>query len=402
MIVSEVMPSPDCHDDPTNQHGTGFLSSWHGCQLGIEGLVSKRLGSAYRSGRLSRRCSILILQGCRTPAEHLLASSSPATHRVIARRVSAMKWTDRIGRRLKLHDLHILMTVAESGSMGKAAKALGISQPSVTKAISDIEHTIGVRLLDRLAEGAVLTVYGQALVIRGISAFDELSQAFRDIDILSDPTAGQVTIGCPEAIASGVLGAVLARFCVQFPRVIVNVEAANNITHEYQMLRERKVDLLLGSITRPFVEEDLDAQVLYEDRPYITAGATNRLALRRRVEVAELLEQQWILPGESILRSVLEEALEARGFALPRIGVKSYSVQQRITLLATGRFVSADSRSVLRYNSAASSVILLPVDLPIRSWPVAIVTLKGRTINPVVQTFIDYVRDVSKSLATQN
>ena len=313
-----------------------------------------------------------------------------------------MKWTDRIGRRLKLHDLHILMTVAESGSMGKAAKALGISQPSVTKAISDIEHTIGVRLLDRLAEGAVLTVYGRALVKRGISAFDELSQGFRDMDILSDPTAGQVTIGCPEAIASGVLGAVLARFCAQFPRVVVNVEAANNITHEYQMLRERKVDLLLGSITRPFVEEDLDAQVLYEDRPYITAGATNRLALRRRVEVAELLEQQWILPGESILRSVLEEALEAKGFAVPRMGVKSYSVQQRITLLATGRFVSADSRSVLRYNSAASSVILLPVDLPIRSWPVAIVTLKGRTINPVVQTFVDCVRDEFKSLAIQN
>ena len=53
MIVSEVMPSPDCHDDPTNQHGTGFLSSRHGCQLGIEGLVSKRLGSRYRSGSTS-------------------------------------------------------------------------------------------------------------------------------------------------------------------------------------------------------------------------------------------------------------------------------------------------------------------------------------------------------------
>jgi molybdate transport repressor ModE-like protein len=96
-----------------------------------------------------------------------------------------MKWTDRIGRRLKLNDLHILMIVAESGSMGKAAKALGISQPSVSKAISDIEHAIGVRLLDRSADGVALTVYGQALIIRGISAFDELSQGCRDIDILS-------------------------------------------------------------------------------------------------------------------------------------------------------------------------------------------------------------------------
>jgi DNA-binding transcriptional LysR family regulator len=313
-----------------------------------------------------------------------------------------MKWTDRIGRRLKLNDLHILMMVAETGSMGKAAKALGITQPSVSKSISDLEHTIGVRLLDRSTDGAALTVYGQALVRRGMSAFDELSQSLRDIYILSDPTAGQVTIGCPEAIASGVLGAVLVRFSAQFPRVVVNVEEANNLTHEYQMLRERKVDLLLGSIARPFVEEDLDAQVVYEDRPYITAGPTNQLALRRRVEVAELLQQQWVLPGESILRSVLEEALVARGFALPKISVKSYSVHQRINLLATGRFISADSRSVLRYNGAASSIILLPVDLPIRSWPVAIVTSKGRTINPVVQTFIDCVRDVSAPLAMQN
>ena len=99
-----------------------------------------------------------------------------------------MKWTDRIGRRLKLHDLHILMIVAESGSMGKAAKALGITQPSVSKAISDLEHTIGVRLLDRSTDGTALTAYGQALVKRGISAFDELNQSFRDIDILSDPT----------------------------------------------------------------------------------------------------------------------------------------------------------------------------------------------------------------------
>jgi DNA-binding transcriptional LysR family regulator len=315
--------------------------------------------------------------------------------------VSAMKWTDRVGRRLRLNDLHMLLTVAESGSMGKAAEALGISQPSVSKAISDIEHEMGVRLLDRFAHGVVLTPYGQALVTRGVSVFDELRQGLKEIDILSDPTAGEVSIGCPEAIASGVLGAVLARFCTQFPRVVVNVEAATNVAHEYQLLRRRKVDLLLGEITRPFAEEDLDAQVIYEDRPYVTTGATNRLALRRRVEVAELLEEQWVLPGESFLRSFLQEALEAKGFVLPKIGVKSYSVHQRISLLATGRFVSADSRSVLRYNGAASSVILLPVDLPIRSWPVAIVTLKDRTANPVVQTFVDCVRDVSKPLAEQ-
>ena len=82
-----------------------------------------------------------------------------------------MKWTDRIGRRLKLNDLQILMIVAESGSMGKAAKALGISQPSVSKAISDIEHTIGVRLLDRSADGAALRDYGRAQPLGSLGCY---------------------------------------------------------------------------------------------------------------------------------------------------------------------------------------------------------------------------------------
>ena len=75
-----------------------------------------------------------------------------------------MKWNDRIGRRLKLHDLHVLLTVAEVGSMGKAAERLAVSQPSVSKAIADMEHTIGVRLLDRTPKGVETTAYGRALL----------------------------------------------------------------------------------------------------------------------------------------------------------------------------------------------------------------------------------------------
>jgi molybdenum-dependent DNA-binding transcriptional regulator ModE len=60
-----------------------------------------------------------------------------------------MRWSDRVGRRLKLRDLHIVLAVAESGSMAKAAADLAISQPSVSKAIADVEHVLGLRLFDR-------------------------------------------------------------------------------------------------------------------------------------------------------------------------------------------------------------------------------------------------------------
>jgi DNA-binding transcriptional LysR family regulator len=79
-----------------------------------------------------------------------------------------MQWDDRIGRRLKLRDLHILLAVAQCGNMSKAARHLAVSNPVVTKAVADLERTLGVRLLDRTPHGTEITVYGRALLDRGL------------------------------------------------------------------------------------------------------------------------------------------------------------------------------------------------------------------------------------------
>src|SRR4029450_494532 len=129
-----------------------------------------------------------------------------------------MKWTERIGTRIKLSDLHLFMTVVEMGSMGKAAEQLAVSQPSVSKAIADLEHTIGVRLLDRTVTGVAPTAYGLALLKRSMGAFDELRQGIKDLESLDDPTVGEVRIGCAEAIAFGLLVKVLEQFSSQYPR----------------------------------------------------------------------------------------------------------------------------------------------------------------------------------------
>ena len=307
-----------------------------------------------------------------------------------------MKWTDRIGRRLKLSDLHLFITVAETGSMGKAAERLGISQPSVSKAIADVEHTIGVRLLDRTATGVVPTAYGRALLKRSMGAFDELRQGIKDMEFLADPRVGEVRIGCPEAIASGLLVKVLDQFSSQYPRVKVRVSSADNMSDALLQVRDRQVDLLLGRVTKLFAEEDLEAEVLYDDRLFIVSGSNNRWARRSKIEFEELLEEPWLLPGEGFF---LTEAFQSRGFAVPKFGMTSYSVYQRILLLTTGRFIGMLSGSVMRFSPAEQlSLSVLPVDFSPHSWPVAIVKLKNRTISPVVQIFIDCIRDVARPL----
>src|SRR5262245_65717825 len=104
---------------------------------------------------------------------------------------AAMQMSDRIGRRMKLQDLHVLMTVLQVGSMGKAAQHLNTTQPNVSRSIADLEHAFGVRLLDRHRQGVAPTKYGRALRDCGIAVFDDLRQRVTSSEFAGAPTAAQ-------------------------------------------------------------------------------------------------------------------------------------------------------------------------------------------------------------------
>ena len=136
-------------------------------------------------------------------------------------------WESQIGRRLKLRDLHVFFTAVQRGSMAKAAQQLGVSQPAVSEIIADLENALGVRLLDRHPQGVEPTKYGDALIKRSTVVFDELKQSVRDIDFLADPTAGEVTFGCPEWMAA-ILSPVIERFARQNPRVLLRTNVCDD------------------------------------------------------------------------------------------------------------------------------------------------------------------------------
>src|SRR5437016_3858403 len=103
-----------------------------------------------------------------------------------------VQWEQQIGRRLRLRDLFVFFTVVEYGSMAKAATKLGVSTPSISEIIAALEQALGVRLLDRSSKGVVATPYGEALLVRGRAAFDELRQGVKDIEFIADPLAGEL------------------------------------------------------------------------------------------------------------------------------------------------------------------------------------------------------------------
>jgi DNA-binding transcriptional LysR family regulator len=105
-----------------------------------------------------------------------------------------VNWDARIGSRVRLRDLHILLTVVQNGSMVKAAAQLSFSQPAISDAIATLEAALGVRLLDRSRKGVEPTAYGALLLKYGQMAIDDLRQGVKEIEFLADPTAGELRI----------------------------------------------------------------------------------------------------------------------------------------------------------------------------------------------------------------
>jgi DNA-binding transcriptional LysR family regulator len=152
-------------------------------------------------------------------------------------------WDSHIGRRLRLRDLHVFFAVVQWGSLAKAASHLRVSQPAVSQLIADLEHALGAKLFDRSSRGVTPTIYGRALLTRGRAAFDELKQGIRDIEFLSDPTAGEVKIGCPEAIAA-VLPPIIEDFSRQYPGMVLEVQD-EEFDRSATKLRDRSLDFVV-------------------------------------------------------------------------------------------------------------------------------------------------------------
>jgi DNA-binding transcriptional LysR family regulator len=308
------------------------------------------------------------------------------------------EWERRIGGRLKLRDLHILSAVVDWGSMAKAASHLGMSQPAVSEAITNLEAALRVRLLDRTPRGIEPTIYATALLKHEHAVFDELRQGMKEIEFLANPTAGEVRIAAPEVLMAGFVPDVIDRLARRYPQIFVQVISTDTSTLAFRELRERKVDLLLARVPEAAVDDDINLDVFFDDRHFVVAGSQSPWARRRKIALAELMDEPWVFPRGQMVREIIAIAFREHDLPLPRERVRSGTLHTQLHLLATGRFLTITANSLLRYNAQRWSLVALPIDLRSHPRPHAIVTLRNRTLNPIVQVFIDELKAVAGSV----
>jgi len=307
-----------------------------------------------------------------------------------------MSWSDRIGRRVRLRDLHVLLAVAETRSMAKAAQRLAISQPVVSKTIADLEHALGVRLLDRTSQGVEPTAYGRSFIHCGTAVFDEMRRGVQDIEFLADPTAGEVRIGAASPFVDLVTAAV-ARVAARYPRIEWYVTEGGDTPTCCRMLRGRNIDVAIGRLGTS-VADDLNSEPLYEDYMSVVAGLDSRWARRRRIKLADLTGEAWVLPeANSVGWLWIDEAFRSVGVMTPKPQVISNSMSVRIGLAETGRFLTMVAPSMLRFGAAGRRLKILPTRT--KTQVVDILTVKNRTPNPIATLFIKELQVLAKPLA---
>jgi DNA-binding transcriptional LysR family regulator len=193
----------------------------------------------------------------------------------------------------------------------------------------------------------------------------------------------------------GIVAHIIDHISQKYPRVSFHVVEGtpDGLFHD---LQERNLDLIISFTFDPLVSNDVVSEMLYEDRIVVVAAANNPWTRRRRIELADLVNEHWTLPepGHPV-RSIVANAFRAIGCEGPRITVTVAPGRIRNALLATERFLTVAQESALYFGATVSPLKVLPVDPSMGRGTTNIITLKKRALSPVVQLFIEHLREAA-------
>jgi DNA-binding transcriptional LysR family regulator len=303
---------------------------------------------------------------------------------------AAQRRTVRLSHQIGVGDMEIIVAIAKLGSMAKAAQALATSQPAVSRAIAELEATLGLRLLDRYPRGVALTRYGEALARRAAIVLDELAQGMREMEFLSDPTTGELYMGSPEPLTEALLPEVIRHFWRKYPRVLINVVPSRS--GEYGNLRERKIDFMVGRTPEGFSAPDIEKDVLFHEDVFVVCGLLNPWARRKKISLADLANEKWVVTNAAF--EPMPRCFMILGLPVPRPSIAAQSAFLRNTLVASGEFLAVlSSPQLIALRHQNLRVKVLPIDLSKFETEIAVFKLKNRALSPVARLFIEQTRE---------
>jgi DNA-binding transcriptional LysR family regulator len=261
---------------------------------------------------------------------------------------------------MELRDIEYFAVVAEQGNVRKASEVLGLSPTALSKSLRRLEDSMQARLVQRTARGVALTPAGAAL----LAQVHRLRLAVRDIRReaaeIGQGRAGHLRIGVGVTTAEDLPDA-LGALLVQAPRLRVQVLVADNDVLVPQ-LGNGELDLVFN-VLPDRADAGCVQERLYDDEFVVCAAAHHRLCSRRRVALADMLDEEWALSSPAVLNvQHLRRVFADRGLPAPRVAVEARPVRLRLQICAATQLLSFSARRVLRRLAPQMRLRELPVE----------------------------------------
>ena len=305
-----------------------------------------------------------------------------------------------ITRKFRLRHVELIAELHDCGSILKAARRLSLTQPTVTKALRDVESTLGVKLFERSNRGLEPTAYGEIFARHAKIVLAQLRHAAEELESLRAGYSGKVTVGTLLAASASILPDAIAMLKQQRPAVAISVVVG---TYDILMpsLLAGDLDMVLGRLPEEGRSRALVYEEFYAEPICVVARRAHPLARKRRLSLRELANEPWLLPlPETALRRQIERAFVEAGAQLPRNVIESVSILTNRALLR-----KSDLIGVMPYHVALDDVeqgllAILPVKLKSIETPVGAILRAPGKLPPAAAALLDCLRLAGREAPT--
>ncbi|GAB2891768.1 pca operon transcription factor PcaQ [Paralcaligenes ginsengisoli] len=302
---------------------------------------------------------------------------------------------NKLDARIKLRHLHCLLAVAQHGSLQKAADALSVTQPAMSKSIAEMENILGVRLFERGRNGARPTSQAEVFLRHANASVSALRQG---LDLLSrnhGAAGGTVDIAILPTLAAHLMPPVLKSFRQEWPGMVVQVHTGLN-QQLLAMLKTQQVELLIGRVSDPSAMAGLAFEYLFAAPLAIVVRDRHPLLGLASVAASDLIDFHVILPPRgTIIRHMADSFLLSHGLG----ALADYS---EILSVSLGRAMTLNNDNIVwfvpeiavRGDLRQSRLHTLPLDMSGTEEPIGLIQRSDTIPTPPVQTLIGALRTV--------
>jgi len=298
---------------------------------------------------------------------------------------------------MELRDIEYFAVVAEHAHLGRAADALGLSQPALSKSLRRLEQALQAKLVRRTPKGVELTLEGSVLFLRVRELRLSLQGVAREVAEVREGRVGRLRIGVgpgpEEHLASG-----FAALLKDAPRTNLIVTVSDNDVM-IPALRNGELDLIFNVLPMGS-HEGLVCEHLYDDEQVVCAAIGHRLARRKHVTLSQLAQERWAASALSqTSQHRLHEAFRDAGLPPPRIAVECRSHALNLRAIACSEILGWTVRRLVEQSGLASALKIVPVKELTWRRPIGLIYRQESYLPPAIGRFIEILKASAKEIA---